>query len=144
MLAEEWLAALPGRDRMTATKRVLVVDDDPAVSELLRLVLGNAGFDVATAGDGVAGLLAIDANRPDLVILDVAMPAMDGLEAVCRLRDRPGTAHLPIIMLTALAAEDILGGPTEQVDLYLAKPFDPDALVAAVKRILGGAGNLHE
>jgi len=129
---------------MTTAKRVLVVDDDLAVAELLRMALGNEGFDVATAGNGAAGLLAIDTRRPDLVILDVVMPVMDGLETVRQLRDRPETAHLPIIMLTACAAEDVLGGSTGQVDLYMAKPFDPDALVAAVKRMLGGTGEVSE
>jgi len=82
-------------------KRVLVVDDDPPVVELLRQALSDAGFQVEAAPDGAHALLAIDALRPDLVVLDAMMPVMDGFQVLRTLRERPATADLPVVMLTS-------------------------------------------
>jgi two-component system alkaline phosphatase synthesis response regulator PhoP len=118
-------------------KRVLVVDDEWPLRELVRGVLEEAGFEVITAADGQAGLFEVVARRPDLVVLDVVMPGMDGLTALQALRRRPDTQDLPVIMLTSLASDlDVLRGWLKGVDCYLTKPFDPAELAAMVGRLL--------
>jgi DNA-binding response OmpR family regulator len=117
--------------------RVLVVDDDPSVRGLIRDVLEMEGYEVALAEDGLAALLHLEAERVDLVILDVMMPGMDGHAVLARIREVHGAA-LPVIMLTA-AADDSqqwqawAGG----VDWFLAKPFDADALLRYLEYLTG-------
>jgi DNA-binding response OmpR family regulator len=119
------------------SKRVLVVDDDPPVVELLRQALADAGFRVDTAPDGAHGLLAIDALRPDLVVLDAVMPVMDGFQVLRTIRERPTTADLPVIMLTSLGGDaDVTRGWAGGVDCYLTKPFDTGEVVAMVTRMV--------
>jgi DNA-binding response OmpR family regulator len=104
--------------------RVLVVDDDPIVSDVVRRYLEQAGCAVRLAADGAAGLAAVDAERPDLVVLDLMMPGIDGLEVCRRLRDQQPT--LPVIMLTALGEEvDRVLGLEVGADDYVSKPFSP-------------------
>jgi two-component system, OmpR family, response regulator MprA len=115
--------------------RILVVDDEPAVRENLRIGLEFEGYSVAVAEDGVAALAQVGAAAPDLVIMDVMMPRMDGLTACRRLRARdPAT---PILMLTARnATGDEVAGLDTGADDYLTKPFDFDALLARVRALL--------
>jgi DNA-binding response OmpR family regulator len=116
-------------------KSVLVVDDDPTVSDVVRRYLEQAGCRVRLAGDGGAGLAAVDAERPDLVVLDIMMPGIDGLEVCRRLRGtHPG---LPVIMLTALGEEvDRVLGLEVGADDYVTKPFSPRELVLRVRSVL--------
>ncbi|MTV26039.1 response regulator transcription factor [Nitriliruptoraceae bacterium ZYF776] len=117
--------------------RVLAVDDDPIILRLLQLNLEMEGHEVATAPDGRAGLEAIRAQRPDLVLLDVMMPHMDGFQ-VCeavRADEDAEVAATPIVMLSAKAQEaDISRGLDAGANAYVTKPFDPMALVELVAR----------
>ncbi|WP_433796526.1 response regulator transcription factor [Actinoplanes sp. CA-252034] len=115
--------------------RVLVVDDDPTVSDVVRRYLEEAGCEVRLAADGADGLAAVAAQQPDLVVLDVMMPGIDGLE-VCR-RLRRHLPHLPIIMLTALGEEaDRVLGLEVGADDYVTKPFSPRELVLRIRSVL--------
>ncbi|WP_374772794.1 response regulator transcription factor [Streptomyces sp. NBC_01310] len=118
--------------------RVLVVDDDPTVSEVVAGYLERAGFTVDRAADGPAALEAAARHRPDLVVLDLMLPGMDGLEVCRRLRARPGGGSaVPVVMLTARGDEDdrILGLEVGADD-YVTKPFSPRELVLRVRSVL--------
>ena len=114
---------------------VLVVDDDPTISDVVRRYLEQDGFRVRLAADGVAALAAVAADRPDLVVLDLMMPGLDGLEVCRRLRSRlPG---LPVVMLTALGEEaDRVIGLEMGADDYVTKPFSPRELVLRIRSVL--------
>jgi DNA-binding response OmpR family regulator len=116
---------------------VLVIDDERDVIELVRYNLEKSGFDVLAARDGKSGLAAAKASPPDLVLLDLMMPEMDGLEVCRSLRKEPKTARVPVIMLTAKASEaDRVVGLEMGADDYIVKPFSPRELVARVKAVL--------
>jgi DNA-binding response OmpR family regulator len=125
------------------TARVLVVDDDPTVAEVVGDYLRHAGMESRHAADGHTALRLADTWRPDLVVLDVMLPGIDGLEVCRRLRDARGEhTLLPVIMLTALGEEDdrVLGLETGADD-YVTKPFSPRELALRVQAVLrrGGA-----
>ncbi len=118
-------------------KTVLVIDDEPELVKLLDYNLTKAGYLVLTAKDGEAGLAAARKHAPDLAILDVMMPGLDGFEVCKRLRQEPGTSALPILMLTAKAEEaDRVLGLELGADDYLTKPFGVRELQARVKALL--------
>ena len=120
------------------SKTVLVIDDEPKISELCRDYLLAAGYSVLTAADGPLGLALARRERPDLVVLDLMLPGMDGLD-VCRELRRESS--VPIIMLTARVDEtDRLVGLELGADDYLSKPFSPRELVARVRTVLRRAG----
>lgn len=116
-------------------QRVLVIDDDPAVTSLLKRGLSYERFDVETASDGEEGLRLARECYPDLVVLDIMMPGMDGLEVLRRLR--AGDSQLPVLMLTArdASADEILG-LEHGADDYVTKPFTFDVLLARVRSLL--------
>ncbi|MFF5289908.1 response regulator transcription factor [Paractinoplanes globisporus] len=115
--------------------RVLVVDDDPTVSDVVRRYLEQDGCEVRLAADGADGLAAIAAQRPDLVVLDLMMPGIDGLEVCRRLRRQ--LPDLPVIMLTALGEEaDRVLGLEVGADDYVTKPFSPRELVLRIRSVL--------
>ncbi len=126
------------RDRLPSVKlRILVVDDEPEAVELVEFNLKQAGYAVITAADGAEALKKARAQRPDLIVLDVMLPEMDGFEICKSLRLDPATAKVPIIMLTAKAAEiDRVLGLELGADDYLTKPFSPRELLLRVKKIL--------
>ena len=114
--------------------KVLIVDDEPAVLELVRRNLEKGGYRVVTASDGQEGMRALYAERPDLVILDVRMPGLDGWQVCQRIRDM---SDVPIIMLTARREEaDIIKGLDLGADDYLTKPFRKGELLARVNAVL--------
>ncbi len=116
------------------SKTILVVDDEPKIVDICRDYLSAAGFKVITAADGARGLLLARNEKPDLVVLDLMMPGMDGLD-VCRQLRREGT--MPIVMLTARVEEsDKLIGLELGADDYITKPFSPRELVARVRTVL--------
>jgi two-component system, OmpR family, alkaline phosphatase synthesis response regulator PhoP len=116
---------------------VLVIDDEKDLIELVRYNLERDGFDVMTAADGRTGLNLAIRHKPDLVILDVMMPGMDGMEVCRQLRSDERTQRLPIILLTARAAEsDRVDGLEMGADDYVTKPFSPRELGARVRAIL--------
>ena len=119
------------------TSRVLIVEDDPDIAELVARYLDKAGFATERAASGRDALRTIKAKPPDLVVLDLMLPHVDGLE-VCRLlRANDATAGIPIIMLTARAEEsERIVGLELGADDYLAKPFSPNELVARVRALL--------
>jgi DNA-binding response OmpR family regulator len=120
---------------MSASDRVLVVDDDPTVSDVVRRYLERAGYEVALATDGTAALADFARQRPALVILDLMLPGIDGLE-VCR-RLRAGGDNTPVIMLTALGEEiDRIVGLQLGADDYVTKPFSPRELVLRAQSVL--------
>jgi two-component system phosphate regulon response regulator PhoB len=113
------------------------MDDEPEAVELVELNLKNAGFDVTTAADGAQALKKARSAQPDLIVLDLMMPEIDGLEVCKILRRDPATARIPIIMLTAKAAEvDRIVGLELGADDYVTKPFSPRELVLRVKKVL--------
>src|SRR5438128_10014260 len=117
---------------------ILVVDDDPKIVSLVRTYLERDGFTVVTAGDGRAALHAFRKHRPNLVVLDLMLPEMDGLALLRILRE---DSDIPVLMLSARgSAADRVYGITEGADDYLAKPFSPAELVARVKSILRRSG----
>jgi len=121
-----------------AKKKVLVVDDDESLCFLVRLNLELAGFEVFEAHNGKEGLEAVEESRPDLIILDVMMPGMDGWEMLEALREDARLACIPVIFLTAKGQrEDIRRAEREGVGLYIVKPFDPPTLVESVFKCLG-------
>jgi two-component system, OmpR family, alkaline phosphatase synthesis response regulator PhoP len=121
-------------------KSILVIDDEPQIVEICRDYLKAAGFEVLTAPDGSAGLAMVRRNHPDLVVLDLMLPGMDGLD-VCRTLRREG--NIPIIMLTARVEEtDKLIGLELGADDYLTKPFSPRELVARVRTVLRRASGI--
>lgn len=118
---------------------VLVVDDHRPTVELIRDALTPQGFEVLAAENGVECLVAVDAQRPDLVILDVHMPVLNGLDALRLLRQRLADQHLPVIVLSGRASfSDVRKAWKRGADIYLTKPVRVGAVVAAVKWLLRG------
>jgi diguanylate cyclase (GGDEF)-like protein len=123
---------------------ILVVDDDPDIARFVEVNLRSAGYDVAVAADGEEALEKAGAVRPDLVLLDVMMPRIDGFEVAQRLRKNPQTANTSIIMLTAKAlSADKVTGLQSGADDYIIKPFDPIELLARVKGTLRRAKEMR-
>lgn len=124
-------------------KKILVVEDDPDQLEVIRFTLKNAGFAVGTATNGIDALKKAKTVSPDLIMLDVMMPGMDGF-AVCEtLRENPATASIPILMLTGLCSHisQLVAFESGATD-YLIKPFVPEELIAKVKKLLSRAQRL--
>ncbi|MEX0756211.1 MAG: response regulator [Actinomycetota bacterium] len=123
---------------------ILVVDDDPDIARFVEVNLRSAGYDVSVAGDGEEALSKADELHPDLVLLDVMMPRIDGFEVAQRLRKNPKTSNTSIIMLTAKAlSTDKVLGLTAGADDYIIKPFDPIELLARVKGTLRRAKEMR-
>ena len=123
---------------------ILVVDDDPDIARFVEVNLRSAGYDVAVAADGEEALARATSLRPDLVLLDVMMPRIDGFEVAQRLRKNPQTANTSIIMLTAKAlSADKVTGLQSGADDYIIKPFDPIELLARVKGTLRRAKEMR-
>lgn len=116
---------------------ILIVEDEPDLLELLRYNLVREGYHVQVADTGEEGLRLARATPPDLLLLDLMLPGMDGLEVCRTLKSRPGTADIPIIMLTARGEEsDIVRGLELGADDYVTKPFSPRVLLARIKLVL--------
>ncbi|GAA3397752.1 MULTISPECIES: response regulator transcription factor [Cryptosporangium] len=119
---------------------VLIADDDPDILALVTFKVKQAGYTLITATDGAAALAAARETTPDLVVLDVSMPRMSGLEVCRELRADAATAKVPVLLLTARAQEaDIEAGFDVGADDYVVKPFSPRELVARIAAILGPA-----
>ena len=119
--------------------KVLLVDDDPVILKLLQVNFEMEGYSVETASDGVEGLEKARTLHPDIVLLDIMMPRMDGLEVTKALKADEATKQIPIILLSAKAqASDIQAGKDIGADDYLTKPFDPLELLERVGDLLQG------
>jgi len=117
--------------------RILVVEDDPDIRELMAHWLGREGYEVVQAATAEAGLASAAASPPDLVVLDVMLPGMDGLEALRRLKAEPTTARTPVLMASARGEDpDVVAGLELGADDYVTKPFSPRVLVARVRAAL--------
>lgn len=119
-----------------ASRHVLVVDDDPLILEVLRTVLDLEDLEVTTATDGESALALLASRRPQVVVLDVMMPGMDGLEVCRRIKGDPSTVDLPVVLLTARdRAEDRAAGEAAGCDAYLTKPFSPLHLIEVIGEV---------
>jgi len=117
---------------------VLVVDDDPVILRLLEVNFEMEGFEVLTAADGEAGLAVAVARQPDVIVSDVMMPRMSGLELARALKADAATAAIPLILLSAKAqVHDVRAGMDAGADDYVTKPFEPLELVERVNALLG-------
>ena len=118
-------------------KKILAVDDEKHIVRLVQINLEKEGYEVVTANTGREALEKVAEFSPDLIVMDVMMPEMDGLEALSRLKADPATSEIPVIMLTAKAQDsDVFRGWQAGADLYLTKPFNPAELLTFVKRLL--------
>ncbi len=116
---------------------VLVVDDDPVIQRLLRVNFEMEGYEVIVASDGLDGLERARADHPDIVVLDIMMPRMSGLDVAKALKADPDTASIPVLLLSAKAQEaDLRAGDESGADGYLTKPFDPLQLLQRVEELL--------
>lgn len=119
-------------------KKILVVEDDPDLVELLSFNLRACGFTVTTAGDGVDALKKTRSIMPDLILLDLMLPELDGFGVCETLRRDPATAGIPIIMVTAMSSQFArLAGLEAGANDYITKPFSPKQLIARVQALLG-------
>src|SRR5258708_27613446 len=136
-MAEKRLRRAPGRGPESMKAKILIVDDEPDVVQLVDYNLRAADYEVVAAADGVDALKKARSLTPNLIILDLMLPGLDGLEVCKLLRRDQSTASIPIIMLTAKAAEmDRVLGLELGADDYVTKPFSPRELVLRVKRLL--------
>jgi DNA-binding response OmpR family regulator len=120
-----------------ATPTVLVVDDDPVILQLLQVNFEMEGFRVLTAGDGEEGLARVRADHPDVVVCDVMMPKLNGLQVLEQMKADPDTKDIPIVMLSAKAqASEIQQGRDLGADDYVTKPFDPIELTDKISALL--------
>jgi two-component system phosphate regulon response regulator PhoB len=136
-------------------ERILVVEDEEEIQELVRYNLAREGYDVLCVGSGEEALRSAGAERPDLVVLDLMLPGLDGLEVCRRLKRGKASGQIPIVMLTAKGEEsDVVAGLELGADDYITKPFSPRVLVARIKAVLrraagepadpGAAVRIHE
>jgi DNA-binding response OmpR family regulator len=118
--------------------RIVCIEDDPQIIELVRTILGRKGYQVIGAAGGQEGLTLVQVQRPDLILLDLMMPDLDGWEVYRRLKEDPLLAPVPVIVVTARAQDidRVLGLHVAHVDDYLTKPFTPKQLTDSVERIL--------
>ncbi len=120
-------------------KRILCIEDEAEMIDLIRLILGRRGFDVIGASGGVEGLEMIHQEKPDLILLDLMMPDMDGWEVYQQMKADEETRDIPVVVVTAKAQsiDKVLGLHIAKVDDYIAKPFSPQELLTSVEKVLG-------
>lgn len=127
------------------SKRILAVDDEKHILRLVQINLEKAGYEVVTASNGREAVEKVREERPNLIVMDVMMPEMDGFEALKKLKSDPATMKIPVIMLTAKAQDaDVFHGWQSGADLYLTKPFNPMELLTFVKRIFESQDTTRE
>jgi len=121
----------------TEPKHILCIEDEPEMIDLIRLILGRRGFDVIGAAGGKEGLEKVRQNPPDLVLLDLMMPDMDGWEVYQQIKADDKTKNIPVIVVTAKAQsiDKVLGLHIAKVDDYIAKPFSPQELLESVDKV---------
>jgi two-component system response regulator VicR len=119
------------------TKFILCIEDEPEMIDLIRLILERRGFNVQGAAGGVEGIKKVRELHPDLVLLDLMMPDMDGWEVYQQMKADESTRNIPVIVVTAKAQsiDKVLGLHIAKVDDYIAKPFSPQELLASVEKI---------
>ena len=119
--------------------RVVCIEDEPEMIDLVRLILGRKGFEVIGADGGVEGLETVRREKPDLVLLDLMMPDMDGWEVYQQIKADEELREIPIVVVTAKAQsiDKVLGLHIAKVDDYITKPFGPQELLESVEKLLG-------
>lgn len=119
-------------------KRILCIEDEPDMIDLIRIILSRRGYTIEGAGGGQDGLRKVRETKPDLVLLDLMMPDLDGWEVYQQMKADEKTRHIPVIVVTAKAQsiDKVLGLQIAKVDDYIAKPFSPDELIESVQRVL--------
>jgi two-component system response regulator VicR len=119
--------------------RVVCIEDEPEMIDLVRLILGRRGFLVIGANGGVEGLETVRQEKPDLVLLDLMMPDMDGWEVYQQIKADPDLRDIPVVVVTAKAQsiDKVLGLHIAKVDDYITKPFGPQELLESVEKLLG-------
>ena len=129
---------------MAETKKVVCIEDEQEMIDLVKLILGQHGFEVEGAVGGQEGLDKVAAIMPDLILLDLMMPGINGWQVYQKLRASPELRHIPVIMVTAKAQsiDKVLGLHIARVDDYITKPFGPQELVESVQNVLANASNL--
>ena len=119
------------------SRRILVVDDDPRLLHVVAMYLSIEGYEVDTAANGEEGLRLLEQKRPDLVILDVMMPGIDGLEACRRIKSNPETRSIPVVLFTALSrTDDVENGRAAGANRFINKPFSLIGLGAVIRSFL--------
>lgn len=120
-------------------KRVVCIEDEPEMIDLVRLILGRKGFNVIGANGGIEGLETVRKELPDLVLLDLMMPDMDGWEVYQQMKADEGLRDIPVVVVTAKAQsiDKVLGLHIAKVDDYITKPFGPQELLESVEKIIG-------
>ena len=123
----------------TTAKTILCVEDEPEMIDLIRLILARKGYNVQGAAGGVEGIRLVKEIHPDLVLLDLMMPDMDGWEVYQQMKAEVSLRDIPVIVVTAKAQniDKVLGLHIAKVDDYIAKPFGPQELMDSVEKILG-------
>jgi len=130
---------------MARQRKILVVDDERHIVRLIQVNLERAGYKVSTAFDGKEALRKVETDKPELIVMDVMMPHMDGFEALKHLQANPQTRGIPVVMLTAKAQDaDIFRGWSSGVSAYLTKPFNPLELLTFVKRIFSSSQDVDD
>jgi CheY-like chemotaxis protein len=127
---------------MDTQRTIMVVDDNPDIITIVKTILEGKGYSVLSASSGQELLSLLTDRKPDLIILDIMMPEMDGLEVLGRLKAVTETASIPVILLTAkVQYEDVLGGYKLGADYYITKPFTSTQLVNGINLLLGESKN---
>lgn len=123
---------------MDAKKIIMVVDDNPDIVTIVKTILEGKGYAVQCAYSGLEVFTCLEEQKPDLIILDIMMPQMDGLEVLRRLKEVAATASIPVILLTAkVQYEDVLGGYKQGADYYITKPFTSTQLINGINLLMG-------
>ena len=120
-------------------QKLLIVEDDATVREMLALILNEAGFFVVTAGDGRAGLDCAWCERPDLILTDLEMPVMNGIQMILRLRQEPDLQNIPVLVLSSVPASILAEAVSAGAREALQKPVQVGMLIALIRQILGRA-----
>ena len=131
-------------DNVMTGKKILVIDDEPAMHQLLKVILEGGGFELVGPEDHGEASNSIKRKQPDLIILDIMMPEVDGFEILKGLKRDEDTKRIPVIILSVLNMEDEINKALSMgADLYLTKPFDPSSLLDAIHSVLSSADSVN-
>jgi two-component system alkaline phosphatase synthesis response regulator PhoP len=123
---------------MDEKKTIMVVDDNPDIVTIVKTILEGRGYLVQCAYSGLEVFTLLEEKKPDLIVLDIMLPQMDGLEVLTKLKGAPDTASIPVILLTAkVQYEDVLGGYKLGADYYITKPFTSTQLITGINLLMG-------